>query len=169
MSIFHPTFFFGFRVHFLLQFLYLKRKGNNTCEKYAHLSKLKEWTQTHEVQQKEDFDADLARSGIKHFIGSPASSLVEYCGVYILFLDVTYFLLGYLKICLSWDWPDFRSGICFFLWQEGLPVICAFWHVHSFYLSSLSLCLFFLFVIYPSQFRLSNQLPLPRPQHCKLI
>jgi hypothetical protein len=26
-----------------------------------------------------------------------------------------------------------------------------------------------LFVIYPSQFRLSNQLPLPRPQHCKLI
>jgi hypothetical protein len=37
--------------------------------------------------------------------------------------------LGSLKNA-SWDWSKFRSGICLFLWREGLLAICAFRHAH---------------------------------------
>jgi hypothetical protein len=42
------------------------------------------------------------------------------------------------------------------LWREGLPVICAFWHVHSFYPFP------HFIMIYPSQFKFPYQLALPQ-------
>jgi hypothetical protein len=66
------------------------------------------------------------------------------------------FLLGYFKICLSWNWSNLRqSGVHLPLWWEDLPVICAFWHAHSFYPFPHSI------VIHPFQFKFPYQLPLP--------
>jgi hypothetical protein len=49
---------------------------------------------------------------------------------FLLMLPNSYWVI--LKYA-SWDWSNFRGGICLPLWWEGLHVIGAFWHIHTYY------------------------------------
>jgi hypothetical protein len=142
------------------------------CGKHIQLSKLKEWIQRHveysEIKTLMAFLQDLMPGEQKHpkwlqqaFYSPGCKVLIDW----VLWSVHSSWRLPKFPIGLFFKYASLRigqileagfSGICLPLCQEGLPVIHAFWHTHSFYPFPRSI------VIYPSQFKFSYQLALPQ-------